>query len=258
MAAVFCQVGTAFAHDSWVQANTNLERLGNPVHIGLMLGNHGNEHRDFKLAGKVDLAHSSLQLIDPTGKLHDIKTRLVDNGHQPNEGYWGTLFTGSKPGLYMAVHTFDKVMSYAPVRDIKSAKTFFVVSRSLDRVPRAQSGFNRRLGHALELVPEADPVTSVAPRRSLAVRLYFKGRPLAGTRVSFIPQGETLKPGFDARFERTTNANGRASFTPHKPGYYLVAAHRKEPGEKGAGYEGVNYSATLTLLVPQVCVGCGG
>ena len=44
------------AHDTWVQTNTPLIRVGDAVHIDLMLGNHGNDHRDFKLASKVDPA----------------------------------------------------------------------------------------------------------------------------------------------------------------------------------------------------------
>ena len=40
------------AHDTWVQTNTNVVRAGDAAHIDLMLGNHGNDHRDFKIAGK--------------------------------------------------------------------------------------------------------------------------------------------------------------------------------------------------------------
>jgi len=46
---------TALAHDTWVQTNTNLIRSGDAVHVDLMLGNHGNDHRDFKLASKTGL-----------------------------------------------------------------------------------------------------------------------------------------------------------------------------------------------------------
>jgi len=31
----------------------NLVRPGDVVHVDLLLGNHGNDHRDFKIAGKV-------------------------------------------------------------------------------------------------------------------------------------------------------------------------------------------------------------
>ena len=249
--------GVAPAHDTWVQTNSNVLRVGDAVHIDLMLGNHGNDHRDFKIAGKPDLDGSTLQVIAPDGKRYDLKDRLVDQGYAPKEGYWSARFTGAQPGLYLVTQTADKVMSYAPVRSVRSAKTYFVVSKSLDNVPQHNPGFDKALGHALELVPESNPVTPMGPGTPIKVRLVYKGKPLAGARVSFIPRGETLTEGFDARFERKTDEQGRASFTPREGNYYLVVAHHEEPGESGKGYQSTKYSATLTVLVPQVCPCCG-
>lgn len=241
-----------------MQTNTNLIRVGDSVHIDLMLGNHGNMHRDFKQAGKADVTASTLEVIDPKGKHYDLKSQLIDTGYQPSEGYWTTKFVGTQPGLYMVAQTFDKVMSYAPVRDIKSAKTCFVVSKSLDRVGMGNPGFDRRLGHGLELVPESNPVTPMGPGTPFTIRLFYKGKPLSNTKVSFIPQGEELKGQFDARYEQKTNANGRVRFTPTGANYYLIVAHRDEPKEKGDSYDHTEYSATLTLYVPQICPCCGG
>jgi hypothetical protein len=67
-----------------------------------------------------------------------------------------------------------------------------------------------------------------------------------------------LTEKFDPRFEQKTNANGRVRFTPTGANYYLIAAHRDEPSEKGDGYDSTKYSATLTLFVPQICPCCGG
>ncbi|HEX5444900.1 MAG TPA: DUF4198 domain-containing protein, partial [Pirellulales bacterium] len=153
----------AQAHDTWVETNTNLLRTNDQVFIQLMLGNHGNDHRDFKLAGKADADASTLEVIEPGGTKYDLKERWIDHGYAPAEGYWSTRFVPAAPGLYLVAHTFDKVMSYAPVRSIKSAKCFFVVSESLDRVPREHAGFDRVLGHALEMVPTSNPVTPMGP-----------------------------------------------------------------------------------------------
>ena len=65
----------ASAHDTWVQTNTNVVRTGDNVHIDLMLGNHGNEHRDFKLAGKITLDGCKLDVIAPSGKKFDLRDR---------------------------------------------------------------------------------------------------------------------------------------------------------------------------------------
>ena len=58
----------ARAHDIWVQTNTNLIRTGDAVHVDLMLGNHGNDHRDFKLASKPDLDKATLTVTGPDGR----------------------------------------------------------------------------------------------------------------------------------------------------------------------------------------------
>jgi uncharacterized GH25 family protein len=245
------------AHDTWVQTNTNVVRVGDNVHIDLMLGNHGNDHRDFKLASKISLEGTTLQVLAPDGKRYDLKSRLDDVGYTPKEGFWTTRFAGARPGLYMVAHTSDRVVTYAPTRSIKSAKTFFVMSKSLDRVSSKNPGFDKVLGHPLELVPETNPVTPMGPDTPIKVRLLYKGKPLAGARVSFIPRGTTLAEGFDKRYERKTDARGSATFKPAEGNYYLVVAHWQEPKENGKGYKSTKYSATLTVLVPQVCPCCG-
>src|SRR5262245_8817768 len=204
----------ARGHDTWVQTNTPVVRVGDNVFIDLLLGNHGNDHRDFKQAGKADLAASTLEVVDPDGKRYDLRERAVDTGYTPAEGYWSATFVSAKPGLHLAAHTFDKVMSYAPVRAVKSAKACFLVSKRLDQVPAKNPGFDRVLNHPVELVPESNPVSPMGPGTPIKVRLYFKGKPLANARVSFIPRGETLSAGFDKRFERLTDGEGRAVFTP--------------------------------------------
>jgi uncharacterized GH25 family protein len=251
--ALACASG---AHDTWVQTNANVVRVGDNVHVDLMLGNHGNDHRDFKLASKIELTGCTLEIIAPDGKRYDLKDRLTDTGYTPKEGYWTTRFASAQPGLYLVAHTSDRVVSYAPTRSVKSAKTYFVMSKSLDKVSPDNPGFNKPLGHALELVPETNPVTPMGPGTAIKVQLLYKGKPLANAKVSFIPRGETLAEGFDKRYERMTDEKGRASFTPTEGNYYLVVAHKEEPDEKGKDYKSTKYSATLTIFVPQICPCC--
>jgi uncharacterized GH25 family protein len=254
---LLAMAGAGGAHDTWIQTNTSVVRVGDNIHIDLMLGNHGNDHRDFKLASKVDPAGGTLEVLAPDGKRYNVKDRLADLGYTPKEGYWTTRFTGAQPGLYMIAHTSDHVVSYAPKRSVKSAKTCFVLSRSLDNVPQKNPGFDRPLGHVLELVPETNPVTPMGPGTPIKILLLYKGKPFANARVSFIPRGAALAEDFDKRFERMTDDKGRASFIPTEANYYLVVAHWEEPKEAGKDYSSTKYSATLTVFVPQICPCCG-
>src|SRR6476660_718243 len=168
--------GAAAAHDTWVQTNTNVVRPGDNVHIDLMLGNHGNEHRDFKLAGKITLDGCKLDLLAPGGKKYDLKDRLTDIGYVPKEGFWTARFAGTDPGLYMIAHSRESI--HGTFRGIKSGKAFFVVSEKLDKVPRDLKGFDKPLGHALEIVPVANPVAPMGPGQPIKVQVLYRGKPL--------------------------------------------------------------------------------
>jgi uncharacterized GH25 family protein len=258
LVAALATAWPARAHDTWVQTNTNLIRTGDAVHVDLMLGNHGNDHRDFKLASKPDLDQATLSVTGPDGKSYDLLPRLADLGYAPKEGFHSAKFAAAKPGVYVVSHTQDKVVNHGkPVRSVRSAKAFFLVSPSLDKVARDWTGFDKPLGHALELVPEASPVAPMGPDVPIKVRVLFHGKPLTDARVSFVPRGETLAEGFDKTYDRTTDAAGRAAFTPKTGNYYLVVVHHKEAATGSAEYDSVLYSATLTVFVPEVCPCCG-
>ena len=257
-ATLFLCPALAAAHDTWVQTNTQLVRVGEAVHVDLMLGNHGNDHRDFKLASKLDPAGSTLAVIAPSGKTYDLLSRLVDLGYAPKEGFHSARFVGSETGLYTIAHATDRIVIHGqPERSIKSSKAYFVVSTSLDKPSPHNPGFEKPLGHRLEIVPEANPVTPMGPGQMIRVQVQFQGQPLPQARVSFIPRGTMLSEGFDERYERTTDAAGRASFEPTEGNYYLIAVHHVRPDEKGVDYVQTKYSATLTVLVPQICPCCG-
>ncbi len=246
----------AFAHDTWVQTNANFVRVGDAIYVDLMLGNHGNDHRDFKLAGKVDPSTVTLDVVDPLGTKVDLKPSLADQGMGAKEGYHTGKFVAEKAGLYAVVQTSDRVVSYAPTRSIKSAKAFFVATPSLDRPSADNPGFDRIYGHAFELVPLANPVTPMGAGQRMKVKLLYKGQPLAGTKISFIPRGVTLKDGVDERYERITDSEGVVQFDLNDANLYLIVAHHADDGA-GEGYTSTKYSATLTIWVPAICACCG-
>lgn len=242
------------AHDTWVQTNTNLVRTGDHVHIDLMLGNHGNEHRDFKLASKITLPGCKLDVITPSGKSFSVMDRLVDVGYTPKEGFWSARFAGNEAGIYTVAHFRDG--NHGTTRSIKSGKAFYVMSDSLDKVPLGLKGYQTPLGHPLEIVPMVNPVVPMGPGKPIKVQVLYKGKPLENAVVSFIPRGAQLTEEFDSEHERKTKADGIASYTPKEGNYILVCVHQEEPNEKGEGFDSTKYSATLTVFVPELCPCC--
>ncbi|MEZ6090986.1 MAG: hypothetical protein R3C05_23790 [Pirellulaceae bacterium] len=96
--------------------------VGQYTYVNLMLGNHGNEHRDFKLASKITLEPCTLVAIAPSGNVIDLKPRIIDMGHAEKEGFWTARYEFAEPGVHQFVHTLDTL--HRTIRAIKSAKTF--------------------------------------------------------------------------------------------------------------------------------------
>lgn len=249
-------VSPGLAHDTWVETNTNLIRTGDSVYIDLKLGNHGNDHRDFKQASKVQIDKIKIEVIDPDGKHYDIRSEMIDVGYTPKEGYWTGKFSAFKNGVYTVAETSDYVVDYGqPQRSLKSAKTYFQISDSLDRPVPDDRVIGKPLGHAMELVPLVNPILPMAAGRTVQVQLLLNGKPLVGEKVSCIPQGHELKEGFDEEYESLTDKHGTISFTPKDGNRYLFVAHvvREQPGD---GFEVTKYTSTLTLFVPDLCTCC--
>jgi len=256
--SIFCfsVLSASSAHDVWLQTNTAIVRLNDGINIDLMLGNHGNDHRDFKLASKVGVDKvQQLVVITPDGSKHDLKPALVDVGYTPKEGFHSARYVTSTPGMHIAAMASDGVVNHGKmVRVKRSAKAFFLVSPKLDKLVES-GGFDKALGHVIELIAEANLITPMGPETPIKLKLLLQGKPLSGVKISFIPRGITLKEGLDPEYERVTDAEGRVTFKPKLGGYYLIVAHH-QTAEKGEGYESTNYTATLSLLVPEKCSCC--
>jgi hypothetical protein len=250
---------TTHAHDTWLQASPALVRSDDVVHVDLFLGNHGNDHRDFKVAGKVgSLDGVTLEVIGPDGRKTDLVPDMVDLGYAPKEGFWSGRFVPAVAGLHCASH-FRQGIRHGSM-GFKGGKTFFLVAESLDKPAKPPGPLPAPLpgplGHPLEFVLETHPVIGCGPGRPITVQLLFKGKPLADQVVSFIPRGATLAAGFDPEFERKTDAAGRCSYTPKEGNFVLVVTHLVKPEEQGEGYEKTAYAATLVINVPERCACC--
>ena len=246
----------ASAHDTWLEASSRLVRTDDVVHVGLFLGNHGNGHRDFKIAGKLgSLDGVRVDVIGPDGRRTDLVPEMVDLGYAPKEGFWSARFVPAADGLHCVAHLRQGVRHGA--MGFKGGKTYFLAAESLDE-PAPQGKLPDPLGHPLELVLESHPVLGCGPGKPLRVRLLFKGAALADHVVSFIPRGAVLQEGFDPVYERRTDAEGRSSYTPKEGTVVLVVAHHERADERGEDFEKTSYAATLVLDVPQRCSCCDG
>ncbi len=251
LVAIALQPSLAAAHDTWVETASLSTRTGEYVYVDLRLGNHGNGHRDFKLASKITLAPCQLSVITPNGDAEDLKSKLIDTGSAEKEGYWTTRYVAKQSGVYEVLHKLDTL--HGRTRAIKSSKTYLV---ALDAKSPAKFGQENIKPHGLglEMLLET-PVAQLAAGQPIRLRLLRSGKPLGDTVVSFIPRGAVLSEGFDATFERRTDSEGRVEFVPQEGNLVLAVAHHVAEDERGEGYDKTHYGATLVLPVPQQQLG---
>jgi len=83
---------------------------------------------------------------------------------------------------------------------------------------RSGAGFDRVVGHRLELVPTADPFT-IARGGALDVRVIFDGKPLAGAKVFSYPERDTDTPA-----TVTADAAGIARVALDRAGTFIIGS----------------------------------
>lgn len=251
------QASRGFAHDGWIELPTIVEK-GQPVTISLLLGNHSNEHRSYRLAGKWDPKFTTLMVIDPSGKLNDITNSLVDLGEDAEKtgpkgpkGFHIASFTPKTEGVHIVLARHEQIAQHGNeprFRGIRSARGAFVALRT-PRVTEAKksSGFNR--SHALEglmeIVPVSNPigVTQSAP---LTFEVRYKGTPFPNQTVSMVRRLE----GAASVQDLTTDAKGRLTFTAGPADFYLLRVKFDEREERREGdYDLTSYEATYVLQV---------
>ena len=101
--------------------------------------------------------------------------------------------------------------------------------------------WRRPVGLTLELVPETDP-RPLAAGGAFAMRLLYRGKPLAGALVKAYP-----KDGNERRLAARTDAQGRVRFVLPEGGVWLISAvHMIDaPAASGARWESLWASLTF-------------
>ncbi|MCC9643335.1 DUF4198 domain-containing protein [Rhodopirellula sp. JC740] len=247
-----CLTLNVSAHDTWIQINSPIVRTGEVAHVDLRLGNHGNHHRDFKLAGLLTLDWTSMEWISPSGERADLKPDLYTSASAEKQGYWTTPVTLDEPGVHLFVQKLDRVMNHGKsIRSIRTSKAFVICSPTLDNISIDSHSHSTPAGLPFELVLHQCPVTDIEVGQPITITVLHNGEPLANALVAFIPEGETLTGDTDPDHEFTTGTDGTVSFTPSKATRYLIAAHHTAMDEKSTDYEFTSYATTIALQIPN-------
>ena len=128
----------ASAHDGWIEVPAIVEK-GQVVTIALMLGNHTNEHKSYRLAGKWNPKFTKLMVIEPSGKINDITASVIDLGEDEEKtgpkgpkGFHIATFTPKTEGVHTVLAREEQVLQHddePKFRSIRSARSAFTALR---------------------------------------------------------------------------------------------------------------------------------
>jgi uncharacterized GH25 family protein len=253
----FCSVATVLAHDGWIEVPAIVEK-DQPVTIALLLGNHSNEHRSYRLAGKWNPKHIKLMVIEPSGKVNDITSALVDLGEDDEKtgpkgpkGFHIAPFTPRVEGVHIVLGREEQVLQHGEepkFRSVRSARAAFAALN----VPRVTEGKKTTgFGHAfamdnlMEIVPISNPI-AVTQNDLVTLELRYKGKPFSNQTISVVSR----LSGAASAQDFATDEKGRVSFTAGPADSYLVRVKAEERTERLEGqYDLSSYEATYVFQV---------
>ena len=237
------------AHDLWIEAPTSVVRTGEVAHVAFKLGNCNDGRRDFTTSGLIDPTGILTGFTVPSKKSMDLINKFTRSAKGHSEGYWTKEITIRENGMTWFEQSLNQIIEHDGVqmRGVVTAKAFVIGSDSLDRPSDIVT--NAVLDLPIELVLESSPLPSLDAGSEIRVRLLRDSDPQESVQVSFLPQGIDLEEEDDASFERTTDANGVATFKPDRPGLHLITARIIVKNRKANGPNETYYSTSMTIRV---------
>ena len=248
----------ATGHDGWVEVSPFIVEKNQLATIALLHGNHSNEHKSYRLAGKWDRKFTTLMIVDPQGSQSALTEQLIDFGEDDEKtgpkgpkGYHFAPFTPKEEGLYQALAHQTRTVQEGDgpkLVTLRTGKTAFVAFRN-PSVENTKSikGFDRAIGEAngLEFIPLNNPL-AIFTGGNITFELRHNGKPTANRIVTLVPRIKS----YAAVQEGTTDDKGKVTFTVGSMDSYLVRAKFEEEVPRADGQiDKSSYEATYVFPV---------
>ena len=246
------------AHDGWVEIAPTIVEKNQTAIISLFQGNHSNEHKSYRIAGKWDAKYTTLVVLDPRNRQNLLTDRLIDLGEDAEtvgpkgpKGFHLAPFTPTDEGLYQARARQTRTVQQGDgpkIVTVRLAKTAFAAFRS-STVSSAKNlkGFDRLIAgeDALELIPVNNPL-AVFSGGSMTLELRQKGKPISGQVITLMRRID----GFASVQERTSDEKGRVSFPVGPADSYLARVKLDEETARPDGLKDkASYESTYVFPV---------
>jgi uncharacterized GH25 family protein len=235
LALVSLAAAPAAAHDFWVQPQTYWPRADATTPLTLQVG-HGAERQRSAIrraritsafARTPDGARLDLGEALHPGDVDDGRLRLTAAGLHVLALATDTRAESHQPAARFNAYLVDEGLTPAIEARrrlgrtrVDGAERYGRVSKAMIQVGPVDAASQRQalqpLGLPLEIVPERSPYAGHAA--DLPVRVFYRGRPLAGALVKLTDLADDAEPVESHR----TNASGRARFSMPSRGAWLL------------------------------------
>jgi hypothetical protein len=221
---------SAMGHDGWVEVSPAIVEKNQPVAIALIQGNHSNEHKSYRIAGKWDQKYTTLVIFDPKSHPNALSERIIDLGEDAEtigpkgpKGFFLAPFVPKEDGLYHALARQVRTVQQGDgpkLLTVRVAKTAFAAFK-VPSVSAAKNlkGFDRPLvnGDGIEIIPVNNPL-AVYSGGSITLELRQNGSPVAGQTVALLRRID----GAASAQERSSDSRGQVTFTLGPADSYLA------------------------------------
>ena len=257
-ASIFFLPQPASSHDGWVEISPAIVEKNQPATISLIQGNHSNEHKSYRIAGKWDAKYTTLVIVDPGSKQIPLTDRLFDFGEDADavgpkgpKGFYLAPFVPKDEGLYQALARQARTVQLGngpKVVTVRIAKTAFAAFKA-PTVSAAKhlKGFDRMIAgdDAVEFIPVNNPL-AVFTGGSMTFELRKNGKVSPGQMITLVRR----IAGFDSVLERSTDEKGRVTFTAGPADSYLARVKIDEETSRPDGLKDkASYESTYVFQV---------
>lgn len=248
---------TAHAHDFWIDPSTFRPPLGSIVQLRLRVGqNHSGDPvpRNNALIERfvaVGSARTS-EVVgrdggDPAGLVRIDQPGITIVAYRSKPTY--VELSPEKLEQFFTDEGLESIKALRQKRGDSAKQWREIFSRCAKSLLLAGNppgtGFDRKVGLRLELVPEKNPYT-LKPGGKLPVRLFYESKPIEGALVIAINEANPAQ-----RVTARSGRDGRASLPLAFAGNWLVEAVQVVPAPVGEKAEWESLWASMTFAVPD-------
>ena len=249
---------SALGHDGWVEVTPTILEKGQAATVTLIQGNHSNEHKSYRIAGKWDGKNTTLAVVNPGGKQIALTERIIDLGEDEEKvgpkgpkGFYLASYIPNDEGLYQAVARQVRSLQQGDgpkLMTVRIAKTAFAAFKA-PTISAAKNlkGFDRLIGgeDGVEFIPVNNPL-AVFSGGTMTLELRQKGKPTGGQLVTLVRRID----GFASVQEHITDDKGRVTFAVGPADFYLARVKIDEESPRPDGQKDKSsYESTYVFQV---------